>query len=62
MDNKLLEIVICPRCHGKLDYLKQKSILVCQFDRLSYPIDDGLPVLMVEKATSLTKAEIDELL
>lgn len=62
MDKALLEIVVCPICHGKLDYLKNEKGLLCQFDRLLYSIDDGIPVLLADKAMSLTKSEIDELL
>ncbi|MFT6734334.1 MAG: hypothetical protein ACJAS9_002534 [Polaribacter sp.] len=62
MDKKLLEVIICPRCHGKLDLDKKNANLICRFDRLSYQIDDGLPVLLVEKAESLTQKEVDEAL
>lgn len=62
MDKKLFEVIICPRCHGKLDLDKNRTSLICRFDRLSYQIDDGLPVLLIEQAQSLTQAQVNEAL
>ncbi len=62
MDKKLLEVIICPRCHGKLDMDKNQSSLICRFDRLQYSIDEDLPVLLVEKAEALTQKQVEELL
>lgn len=64
MNSAQLEVIVCPVCHGKLDYVKgekKEQQLVCKFDRLSYPVDDGIPVLIAEKATSLTAAQIEDL-
>ncbi|MBO2583023.1 Trm112 family protein [Shewanella algae] len=49
-DKKLLEIVACPICKGRLEYDKQAQQLICKADRLAYPINDGLPVLLADKA------------
>ncbi|MGI2260314.1 Trm112 family protein [Shewanella sp. GXUN23E] len=49
-DKKLLEIVACPVCKGKLEYLKDKQLLVCKADKLAYPIEDGIPVLLENRA------------
>lgn len=50
-DKKLLEIVACPVCKGKLEYLKDEQLLVCKADKLAYPIEDGIPVLLENRAT-----------
>ncbi|MEC4725696.1 Trm112 family protein [Shewanella sp. D64] len=55
-DKKLLEIVACPVCKGKLDYDKAKQQLICKADRLAYPINDGIPVLLENKAESWQEA------
>ncbi|MFT5235923.1 MAG: hypothetical protein ACI8SK_000209 [Shewanella sp.] len=55
-DKKLLEIVACPVCKGKLDYDKVKQQLICKADRLAYPINDGIPVLLENKAESWQEA------
>ncbi|BCV36013.1 MULTISPECIES: Trm112 family protein [Shewanella] len=49
-DKKLLEIVACPVCKGRLEYDKQAQQLICKADRLAYPINDGIPVLLADKA------------
>ncbi|MCL2916760.1 Trm112 family protein [Shewanella litorisediminis] len=50
-DKKLLEIVACPVCKGKLEYDKAADQLICKFDRLAYPITEGIPVLLENRAT-----------
>ncbi|GAB3515721.1 hypothetical protein BIT28_21925 [Photobacterium proteolyticum] len=58
MDHRLLEIVACPVCKGKLNFDKDKSELVCKFDRLAYPIKDGIPVLLEPEARTLSPDEV----
>ena len=58
-DKKLFDIVACPVCKGKLQYLSEQQVLICRFDRLSYPIQEGIPVLIEAKATSLSLDELD---
>lgn len=45
-DKKLLDIVACPVCKGALTYDKQAQQLICKFDKLAYPINEGIPVLL----------------
>lgn len=52
-DKKLLEIVACPVCKGKLEYDKESQQLICKFDKLAYPITEGIPVLLENRATTL---------
>ncbi|KJF88714.1 Trm112 family protein [Photobacterium phosphoreum] len=58
MDHRLLEIVACPVCKGKLSFDKENNELVCKFDRLAYPIDDGIPVLLDSEARTLSSDEV----
>ncbi|MET0093901.1 MAG: Trm112 family protein, partial [Sedimenticola sp.] len=44
MDKKLLDILVCPVCKGKLVYQKKASELICKVDRLAFPVRDGIPV------------------
>jgi uncharacterized protein len=55
MDNRLLEILVCPLCKGPLQYRKVEQELVCPRDRLAYPIRDGIPV-MIEADARKTEA------
>ncbi|WP_435277091.1 Trm112 family protein [Psychrobium sp. nBUS_13] len=52
-DINLLGIIACPVCKGKLEFNKEKDVLICKFDRLVYPINDSIPVLLEEQATAL---------
>ncbi|GHE76907.1 Trm112 family protein [Thalassotalea profundi] len=56
-DIKLLEILACPVCKGKLDYNKERKELICNFDRLVYNIVDDIPVLLESEAHRLTDTE-----
>jgi uncharacterized protein YbaR (Trm112 family) len=60
VDKKLLEILACPVCHGRLIYDKRKSELVCKADRLAFPIRDEIPVMLEEEARQLTLEEADQ--
>ena len=55
MDKKLLEILICPKCKGKLEYDKKSKELICQQDALAYPIRDGIPVMLEDEARKIGK-------
>lgn len=46
MNRKLLELLVCPRCQGKLEYRRKQNELVCIHDRLAFPVRKGIPVLM----------------
>jgi uncharacterized protein YbaR (Trm112 family) len=47
---ELLEILICPACHAKLVLQGDNGSLACSGCRLVYPIEDGIPVLLVQRA------------
>ena len=57
VDPKLLEILVCPLCKGKLVYRKEVRELVCKVDRLAYPVKDGIPVMLEEEARRLPPEE-----
>ncbi|WP_375750338.1 Trm112 family protein [Vibrio sp. HN007] len=57
MDHRLLEIVACPVCKGKLIFDREKQELICKLDRLAFPIKEGIPVLLEPEARVM---EMDE--
>lgn len=61
MDKKLLEIIACPICKGKVHYDKKRAELVCFFDRLAFPIRDDIPVMLQDEARLMTSDEVDAL-
>lgn len=56
MDKKLLEILVCPKCKGKLTYDKKLNELVCQDDGLAYSVRDGIPVMLESDARRIDVA------
>lgn len=58
-DNKLLEVIACPVSKGKLILNKEKTELLCLAEKLAYPIEDGIPVLIADKARVLSSDEVD---
>ncbi|MDP9325080.1 MAG: Trm112 family protein [Candidatus Dormibacteraeota bacterium] len=53
----LTEVLACPRCKGRLTAGPDEASLNCIACRLRYQIDDGIPVLMVSRATPLDPSE-----
>jgi hypothetical protein len=47
---QLLEILVCPKCKGPLEYREAESSLICTSCRLSYPIRDDIPVMLIDEA------------
>jgi uncharacterized protein YbaR (Trm112 family) len=55
IDSRLLEILICPACHGELTALDADRGLECAGCGRVYPIRDGIPVMLVEEASPPTR-------
>lgn len=53
LDSKLLEILVCPKCKGDLDYKPDQEVLICQACRLRYEIRDDIPIMLVDEAKPL---------
>ncbi|MXP66283.1 hypothetical protein FD729_00600 [Pantoea sp. Nvir] len=58
MDHRLLEIVACPVCNGKLYYNNVHQEMICKPDRLAFPVREGIPVLLETEARMLSIEEI----
>jgi len=53
MDRKLLGILVCPVCKGTLEHDVEAKELICKFDKLAYPINDDIPVMLESEARQL---------
>ena len=53
LDQKLLEILVCPKCKGDLEYKQQPHELVCNQCRLRYEIRDDIPIMLIDEAKPL---------
>ena len=57
VDNKLLDILVCPVTKGALVYDKKSKELISRSARLAYPIKGGIPIMLEEEARQLTAEE-----
>jgi len=48
---ELLDLIRCPVCKGALDYNESRQTLRCAACPRTYPIRDGIPVLLVDQST-----------
>jgi uncharacterized protein YbaR (Trm112 family) len=53
LDPQLLEILVCPKCRGELEYSEAESSLVCRACSLRYPIRDDIPIMLIDEAEPL---------
>jgi len=58
MDTKLLDILACPICKGRLIYMKKENELICKADRLAFPVRDDIPVMLENEARVLSADEV----
>lgn len=56
MESRLLDILVCPLCKGRLEHDRQQSELICRADHLAFPVRDGIPVMLESEARSLNAA------
>ena len=52
LDDRLLDILVCPRCKGELKYVQKgdEEYLECHNCRLRYRVEDGIPVMLIDEA------------
>ncbi len=61
MDNKLLELLVCPVTKGPLDLDRERQELRSRSARLAYPIRNGIPILLENEARALSDQELEQL-
>lgn len=59
-DHKLLDIIACPVCKGKLLLDKENQELICKFDRLAYPIRHDIPALLQSESRTMDYEEVEK--
>jgi len=50
---ELLEILVCPKCKGDLEYRADPEALICNACRLVYAVEDGIPIMLIDEAKPL---------
>ena len=54
LNKKLLEILICPQCHGKVRLDEKLNGIICDQCKLLYEVKDDIPVMLVEEAKKIS--------
>ncbi|UCF06736.1 MAG: Trm112 family protein [bacterium] len=49
----LLDILACPKCKEKVTLSEDGNYLVCQQCRVRYPIEDDIPIMLIDRAEKL---------
>ncbi len=57
LDDKLLDILVCPVSKGPLEYDRDRQELVCKASGLAYPVRDGIPIMLESEARQLSPEE-----
>jgi len=48
VNEKIIDILVCPRCFKNLE--RKENLLVCHKCELAFPIEDGIPNMLIHKA------------
>lgn len=58
---ELLEILVCPKCKGKLEYReKNPEGLICRNCSLFYEVKSGIPNMLIEEAKHLDSLNLEK--
>jgi uncharacterized protein len=53
LDERLLEILVCPKCKGELEHRTSPEELVCHACKLRYEVRDDIPIMLIDEAIPL---------
>ncbi len=52
-DRHMLEVLICPLTHRRLDYDAERQELISKTAHLAFPIREGIPIMLADEARRL---------
>ena len=53
IDKELLDILACPKCKGSIFLNESQDVIICKSCQLLYPVEDDIPVMLIEEARKL---------
>ena len=59
MNKFLLDVLVCPKSGENLEYNESTNELICRSSMLAYPIENSIPIMLIDKARKLKKEEIE---
>jgi uncharacterized protein len=48
---QLLQLLVCPKCKGELEYREAEGCLICHACALRYPVREDIPIMLIDEAT-----------
>ena len=55
--NNVIDLLVCPITKGRLEYDKEKQLLISYQAKLAFKITDGIPNMLVDEAIDLADIE-----
>jgi uncharacterized protein len=56
MEKRYLNLLVCPNCKGSLSLDETNNELICEMDKLAYPIQNGIAVMLIDQARQIMPA------
>ncbi len=53
ISKELLDILVCPKCKGKIYLNATKDGLICDKCKLLYEIKDDIPIMLIDEAKKI---------
>ena len=53
VDRRMLEALVCPLTHARLNYDSARQELVSKAAHLAFPIRNGIPIMLVDEAREI---------
>lgn len=61
IDQKLLNILVCPLTKTRLDYDQENQELISPVAGLAYPIQNGIPIMLIDEARIINIDHVKQL-
>jgi len=52
---ELMAILACPKCKKAVRQQEEPSAVICDHCLLSYPVRDGIPVMLIDEASPIAE-------
>ncbi len=60
IDERLLDILACPSCKGRLVQMEEGKFLACRVCKVKFPVKEGIPVMLIDEALPIGSEENEE--
>ncbi len=57
LNKELLDILACPKCKGDLELSSKEDGLICRKCELVYPIEEDIPIMLIDEAIPIKEWE-----